>query len=122
MIRLDVQRAIVERALHQTGGPFVRTGNRFEWRGSARVVSKATHRTYEPEVQITLETQARLADQLATCLCKDTVRIEDLVIAAMVDTRLRGELRITGLPRGEVAHDLSRFLRQMESPAAGSRS
>jgi hypothetical protein len=115
MVRLDVQRTIIERALRQNPVPFSRQGTHFEWSGSTRVVSKATHRTYEPEVSITIDTQPRLADQIAACLCKANLRFEDLVIASMVDTRMRGRVRITGLPRGDEEHDLLRFLRQAEA-------
>jgi hypothetical protein len=118
MVRLEVQRTIVERALRHNPKPFFRQGTHFEWHGSTRVVSKATHRAYEPEVSITVDTQPRLADQIAACLCKDSIRFEDLVIASMVDTRLRGRIRITGLPKGDADHDLVRFLKQTETVQA----
>jgi hypothetical protein len=114
MIRLDVQKAIIEKAQRDNPTPFVQNGARFEWTGTTRVVSKATRRRYEPEVTISLETQPRLAEQVAACVCKEGVRFEDLVIATMVDPRLRGRIHISGLPRGDEDHDIVRFIKKVE--------
>ncbi|MCL6634065.1 MAG: hypothetical protein K6T63_15730 [Alicyclobacillus herbarius] len=77
-------------------------------------MSKATKCRYEPVVSITLETQPRLTAQIAACVCKPGVRLTDLQVAALVDTRLRGTIHVTGLPRGEEKHELLKFLRKLE--------
>ncbi|MCL6515873.1 hypothetical protein [Alicyclobacillus sp.] len=114
MLRLDVLKAIIERALRDHPEPFTQEGPRFAWTGQTRVVSRQTERQYEPVVSITLETHPRLAPQVAACVCKPGVRLADLQIAAMVDTRLRGTIHVTGLPRGEEKHEVLKFLKKIE--------
>lgn len=120
MLRRDVLKTIIERALRDHPEPFTQDGPRFTWTGSTRVVSKATERRYEPVVTITMETQPRLAAQVAACVCKPGVRFADLQIAALVDTRLRGHIHVTGLPRGDEKHDLMKFLKKAEEEVASS--
>lgn len=111
MVRLEVQKSIVAKALRENQHPFVQEGEQFTWMGKTRVRSKQTGRPYEVEVAITIQSNRRIKEQIEACLLKQELRFEDLVIVSVLDTRLPGRIKLSGLPGKEIEHEFSKFMK-----------
>lgn len=113
MVRLEVQKSLVEKALRENQGPFVHEDGQFLWNGQTRVRSKQTGRRYEVNVDIAIQSNRRVDEQIAACLIKPEVRFEDLVIVSMLDSRLAGRIRLSGLPGQDIEHEFGKFLKNV---------
>lgn len=113
----EVQQKIISKAFRNNKIPFVREGETFHWFGKTRVTSKNTGIVYPIEVSLSLTTSARLAEQVSACLLKsEGIRMEDLMIAGMIDPKLRGRIDIKGLPKDKLETDLGRFIKKLNKP------
>ncbi len=121
MVRLDVQKRILEKALKKQAHPFVEEAGSFHWSGATRVVSRQTERAYEVTVEISVTPNRRVAAEVAACLCKpEGVRFEDLLIVSLIDPKAQGTIRLKGLPRQDETHEFIRFLKKVEEAVTAS--
>ncbi|CAM3985823.1 hypothetical protein [Alicyclobacillus pomorum] len=118
MVKLEVQKRIIERAFKKHPLPFDVEQETFRWTGSTKVTSRQTERTYEINVDISLKPNKRLFGEVSACLCKpEGVRFEDLVIVTMIDPKIQGTIRLTGLPRADESHDFAKFVKKVSEAA-----
>ncbi|KPV41961.1 hypothetical protein [Alicyclobacillus ferrooxydans] len=118
-MRLEVQQSIMNKAFRDNKVPFSQEADAFRWSGTTKVTSKNTGRTYQVEVKLTLKTSARLADQMSACLLKpEGVRMEDLLIAGMIDPKLNGSIEMNGLPKDKIEANLGKFIKKLNKPSA----
>jgi hypothetical protein len=114
MVRLDVQKRIIEKAFRENPVPFAAEGETYTWKRPTRVKSKATEKTYQIYVEISLTPSRRLNTEVTACLCKtEGVRFEDLVIVSMIDPKIRGTIHLRGLPKGDEVHDFGKFVKKV---------
>ncbi len=114
MVRLDVQKKIIEKAFKENPVPFAAEGERFTWQRPTSVKSKATDKIYQIDVEISLTPSRRLNNEVSACLCKaEGVRFEDLVIVSMIDPKIRGIIHLRGLPKGDEEHDFAKFVKKV---------
>lgn len=118
-MRLEVQQAIINKAFRRNKIPFNQNADTFDWSGATKVTSKNSGITYDIEITLSLKTNPRLAGQMAACLVKpEGVRMEDLVIAGMIDPRLKGTIDVKGLPpKDKVETDLGKFIKKVSQLA-----
>lgn len=116
-MRLETQQAIINKALKDNKTPFTRNQEMFQWVGMTRVKSKASGMSYEVEVALSIKANPRIADQLSACLTKvDGVRMEDLMIAGMIDPKLDGIIELNGLPRETFERSVGKFIKKLNKP------
>lgn len=113
MVRLEVQKAVVEKALKENHAAFEDRDGEFQWTGTTRVKSKQSGRAYDVVVDISVQPTRRTKDQIAACLLKPDLRFEDLLIVSMIDSRIPGHVKISGLPGKDVEHDFMKFLKSV---------
>jgi hypothetical protein len=114
MASLETQKKILTKTLDKNRAPFVQTGDEFVWSGRTKIKSNSTGRIYDIQIEIHVKTQKRLESQVSACLCKqEGVRFEDLLIISMIDPRLVGDIAFVGLPKGDMKHNLVKFLKQL---------
>lgn len=114
MVSIEVQKAILQKALKANPTPFSESHGTFQWTTSTRVKSKATDRSYDVVIDITIHPTHKLAPQVQACLCKsEGVRFEDLMIVAMLDPKLEGKITFSGLPRTEGQYDFMKFAKKV---------
>lgn len=119
MVRLDVQKRLVEKAFKENKVPFTLADEVFTWTGITKVKSNQTGRKYDITVDIALVPAKRLVDQLAACLCKEEgIRFEDLQVVSMIDPKIRGTITLKGLPREDAHHDFVKFIRKVSEVKA----
>ncbi|QSO49382.1 hypothetical protein [Alicyclobacillus mengziensis] len=117
-MRVEVQQTIMKKAFRENKSPFVRDADAFHWSGTTTVTSKNTGITYDVEVEVSLTTNSRLTEQMSACLLKaEGVRMEDLLIAEMIDPKLQGSIDIKGLPKDKIETNLSKFIKKVSKPA-----
>lgn len=117
-MRPEVQQSIINKAFRKNQIPFVQTGDTFEWSGTTKVTSKNSGISYDVEVTLLLKTSPRLAAQMAACLVKpEGVRMEDLLIAGMIDPRMIGRIDIKGIPKDKIETDLGKFIKKVNQLA-----
>jgi tRNA(His) 5'-end guanylyltransferase len=95
----------------------------FLWSGSTKVKRKSTGKMYDVNVAIQLSASKRLQKDIATCLCRpEGVRFDDLRIVALLDSKLDGEISITGLPAPsqKVTVPFKKFIQEVEKQVTES--
>lgn len=118
-MRLEVQQSIINKAFRENKVPFSREAEAFHWSGTTRVTSKNTGLTYQVQVGLSLKTSTRLAEQMSACLLKpEGVRMEDLLIAGMIDPKLGGFIEMNGLPKDKIETNLGKFIKKLNAPSA----
>lgn len=116
MVRVEVQQKVIAKALKESGTPFAKSGNTYQWAGHTRLKSKKTGRIYDVDIEIGLACDRRVDAQVAACVTReDGTRIEDLVVASMVQPKLKGDILIKGLPGGPIKHDFLKFMKSAET-------
>jgi len=117
-MRLTVQQSIINKAFREIKSPFVRNMDVFRWSGMTQVKSQNTGKTYDVEIDLSLKTTPRLTEQVSLCLLKsDGVRMEDLLIAAMIDPKLAGSIVMKGLPKEKIETNLGKFIKMLNKPS-----
>ena len=113
-MKLDMQKTIISKAFRDNKSSFVRDAQMFNWSGTTKVKSKNTGLSYEVEVVLSLKTNARLSEQISTCLLKpEGVRIEDLLIVGLIDPKLDGSIQLKGIPTDKIETSLGKFIKKL---------
>jgi hypothetical protein len=116
-MRLETQQSIINKALKDNKIPFTRNQELFQWTGTTKVKSKASGMSYDVEVGLSIKTNPRMAEQISACLLKvEGIRMEDLMIAGMIDPKLDGLIELKGLPKETFERSVGKFIKKMNKP------